>query len=74
MKMPVRKKYEDAVSGRSINVLFSGGYDSTLVLCDAVTESKTVNCITVESSFSFGKVERERKARNNIIQFLKKEI
>ena len=57
------KNNEDIVSGRSINVLFSGGYDSTLVLCDAVAESKTVNCITVEPSFSFGKVERERKAR-----------
>ena len=72
MRMPVRKNNEDIVSGRSINVLFSGGYDSTLVLCDAVAESKTVNCITVEPSFSFGKVERERKARSNIINFLRR--
>ena len=72
MSMPVRDSKRSVVSGRTINVLFSGGYDSTLVLCDAVAEGHDVNCITVEPTFSFGKVERERNARKNIIDFLRK--
>ena len=55
-----------------VNILFSGGYDSTLLLCDAVIVEKTeVNVITIEPDFSHDKVERERKARNEIIKVLR---
>jgi 7-cyano-7-deazaguanine synthase in queuosine biosynthesis len=55
----------------SVNILFSGGYDSTLLLCKAVNLYHDINLITVDPSFIIGKAARERQARDNIIDVIR---
>ena len=56
-------------------VVWSGGMDSTLILCDLVKKGINVNAITFETdNFGILKKEFEERARFDIMRYLKKEI
>ena len=56
-------------------VVWSGGLDSTLILCDLVKNGYDVSVIVVEcSSFGEYKMEHEKRARLNIEQYLGKKL
>jgi 7-cyano-7-deazaguanine synthase in queuosine biosynthesis len=56
-------------------VVWSGGMDSTLILCDLVKKGVKVNAIVFETdNFGILKKEFEERARFDIMRYLKKEI
>lgn len=56
-------------------VVWSGGMDSTLILCDLVKKGADVNAIVFETdNFGILKKEFEERARFDIMRYLKKEI
>jgi hypothetical protein len=56
-------------------VVWSGGMDSTLILCDLVKKGVDVNAIVFETdNFGILKKEFEERARFDIMRYLKKEI
>lgn len=51
-------------------IVFSGGFDSTLVLYNLLNEGKDVITVEIEVDVSYEKVNMEREARDRIINYL----